>query len=160
MKKVLFSLLTLIAMVAMTACGSNDTEKKLNGKWQTTLTESGQQLTMTWDLNADTHKALLSINVGMEGTDMMTMDFKGSWKASAEKIIFSIDDNDCSVTFADSFKQLADASGIDLKEIEEQTLAEFKKELAGMAEEEIVEITDDTLTVKEDHSNITFNRVK
>ena len=47
MKKVLFSLLTLIAMVAMTACGSNDTEKKLNGKWQTTLTESGQQLTMT-----------------------------------------------------------------------------------------------------------------
>ena len=29
-----------------------------------------------------------------------------------------------------------------------------------MAEEEIVEITDDTLTVKEDHSNITFNRVK
>ena len=76
MKKVLFSLLTLIAMVAMTACGSNDTEKKLNGKWQTTLTESGQQLTMTWDLNADTHKALLSINVGMEGTDMMTMDFK------------------------------------------------------------------------------------
>ncbi len=153
MKKVLFSLLTLIAMVAMTACGSNDTEKKLNGKWQTTLTESGQQLTMTWDLNADTHKALLSINVGMEGTDMMTMDFKGSWKASAEKITFSIDDNDCSVTFAD-------ASGIDLKEIEEQTLAEFKKELAGMAEEEIVEITDDTLTVKEDHSNITFNRVK
>ena len=82
---------------------------------------------MTWDLNADTHKALLSINVGMEGTDMMTMDFKGSWKASAEKITFSIDDNDCSVTFADSFKQLADASGIDLKEIEEQTLAEFKK---------------------------------
>lgn len=160
MKKVLFSLLTLIAMVAMTACGSNDTEKKLNGKWQTTLTESCQQLTMTWDLNADTHKALLSINVGMEGTDMMTMDFKGSWKASAEKITFSIDDNDCSVTFADSFKQLADASGIDLKEIEEQTLAEFKKELAGMAEEEIVEITDDTLTVKEDHSNITFNRVK
>ncbi len=160
MKKVLFSLLTLIAMVAMTACGSNDTEKKLNGKWQTTLTESGQQLTMTWDLNADTHKALLSINVGMEGTDMMTMDFKGSWKASAEKITFSIDDNACSVTFADSFKQLADASGIDLKEIEEQTLAEFKKELAGMAEEEIVEITDDTLTVKEDHSNITFNRVK
>jgi|InofroStandDraft_1065614.scaffolds.fasta_scaffold46898_2 predicted transcriptional regulator len=160
MKKVLFSLLTLIAMVAMTACGSNDTEKKLNGKWQTPLTESGQQLTMTWDLNADTHKALLSINVGMEGTDMMTMDFKGSWKASAEKITFSIDDNDCSVTFADSFKQLADASGIDLKEIEEQTLAEFKKELAGMAEEEIVEITDDTLTVKEDHSNITFNRVK
>ncbi len=153
MKKVLFSLLTLIAMVAMTACGSNDTEKKLNGKWQTTLTESGQQLTMTWDLNADTHKALLSINVGMEGTDMMTMDFKGSWKASAEKITFSIDDNDCSVTFGD-------ASGIDLKEIEEQTLAEFKKELAGMAEEEIVEITDDTLTVKEDHSNITFNRVK
>lgn len=147
-------------MVAMTACGSNDTEKKLNGKWQTPLTESGQQLTMTWDLNADTHKALLSINVGMEGTDMMTMDFKGSWKASAEKITFSIDDNDCSVTFADSFKQLADASGIDLKEIEEQTLAEFKKELAGMAEEEIVEITDDTLTVKEDHSNITFNRVK
>ena len=160
MKKVLFSLLTLIAMVAMTACGSNDTEKKLNGKWQTTLTESGQQLTMTWDLNADTHKALLSINVGMEGTGMMTMDFKGSWKASAEKITFSIDDNGCSVTFADSFKQLADASGIDLKEIEEQTLAEFKKELAGMAEEEIVEITDDTLTVKEDHSNITFNRVK
>lgn len=160
MKKVLFSLLTLIAMVAMTACGSNDTEKKLNGKWQTTLTESGQQLTMTWDLNADTHKALLSINVGMEGTDMMTMDFKGSWKASAEKITFSIDDNDCSVTFADSFKQLADAYGIDLKEIEEQTLAEFKKELAGMAEEEIVEITDDTLTVKEDHSNIIFNRVK
>jgi len=160
MKKVLFSLLTLIAMVAMTACGSNDTEKKLNGKWQTTLTESGQQLTMTWDLNADTHKALLSINVGMEGTDMMTMDFKGSWKASAEKITFSIDDNDCSVTFADSFKQLADASGIDIKEIEEQTLAEFKKELAGMAEEEIVEITNDTLTVKEDHSNITFNRVK
>lgn len=160
MKKVLFSLLTLIAMVAMTACGSNDTEKKLNGKWQTPLTESGQQLTMTWDLNADTHKALLSINVGMEGTDMMTMDFKGSWKASAEKITFSIDDNDCSVTFADSFKQLADSSGIDLKEIEEQTLAEFKKELAGMAEEEIVEITDDTLTVKEDHSNITFNRVK
>ena len=160
MKKVLFSLLTLLAMVAMTACGSNDTEKKLNGKWQTPLTESGQQLTMTWDLNADTHKALLSINVGMEGTDMMTMDFKGSWKASAEKITFSIDDNDCSVTFADSFKQLADASGIDLKEIEEQTLAEFKKELAGMAEEEIVEITDDTLTVKEDHSNITFNRVK
>ena len=160
MKKVLFSLLTLIAMLAMTACGSNDTEKKLNGKWQTPLTESGQQLTMTWDLNADTHKALLSINVGMEGTDMMTMDFKGSWKASAEKITFSIDDNDCSVTFADSFKQLADASGIDLKEIEEQTLAEFKKELAGMAEEEIVEITDDTLTVKEDHSNITFNRVK
>ena len=160
MKKVLFSLLTLIAMVAMTACGSNDTEKKLNGKWQTPLTESGQQLTMTWDLNADTQKALLSINVGMEGTDMMTMDFKGSWKASAEKITFSIDDNDCSVTFADSFKQLADASGIDLKEIEEQTLAEFKKELAGMAEEEIVEITDDTLTVKEDHSNITFNRVK
>ena len=160
MNIVLFSLLTLIAMVAMTACGSNDTEKKLNGKWQTPLTESGQQLTMTWDLNADTHKALLSINVGMEGTDMMTMDFKGSWKASAEKITFSIDDNDCSVTFADSFKQLADASGIDLKEIEEQTLAEFKKELAGMAEEEIVEITDDTLTVKEDHSNITFNRVK
>jgi len=160
MKKVLFSLLTLIAMVAMTACGSNDTEKKLNGKWQTTLTESGQQLTMTWDLNADTHKALLSINVCIEGTDMMTIDFKGSWKASAEKITFSIDDNDCSVTFADSFKQLADASGIDLKEIEEQTLAEFKKELAGMAEEEIVEITDDTLTVKEDHSNITFNRVK
>ena len=88
------------------------------------------------------------------------MDFKGSWKASAEKITFSIDDNDCSVTFADSFKQLADAYGIDLKEIEEQTLAEFKKELAGMAEEEIVEITDDTLTVKEDHSNIIFNRVK
>lgn len=160
MKKALLSLLTIIAMVAMTACGSNDTEKNLNGKWQTTITEAGQQMTMTWDLNADTHKADLAINVGMDGTDMMTMTFKGSWKASAEKIIFSIDDKDCAVTFADSFKQLAEASGIDLKEIEKQTLAEFKKELSGMAEEEIVSLTDDTLVVKEDNSNVTFNRVK
>ena len=144
MKKALLSLLTIIAMVAMTACGSNDTEKNLNGKWQTTITEAGQQMTMTWDLNADTHKADLAINVGMDGTDMMTMTFKGSWKASAEKIIFSIDDKDCAVTFADSFKQLAEA----------------KKELSGMAEEEIVSLTDDTLVVKEDNSNVTFNRVK
>ena len=160
MKKVLFSLLTLIAMVAMTACGSSETEKKLNGKWETKMVESGQNLTMTWDLNADTHKSTLSINVGMDGMDMATLSFNGTWKATDDKIVFALDEDDCTVNFSDSFKQMAGLGGVNLKEIEEQTIAEFKKEINGMAEEEIVSITDDELVVKENGSNITFNRVK
>ena len=160
MKKVLFSLLTIIAMVAMTACGSNDTEKQLNGKWETSMSAQGQSLTMIWDFNADTHKADLAVKVGMEGTDMATINFKGSWKATDKKIVFSIDDDACTITFADSFKQMAELGGVDIKEIEKQTMDEFKKELAGMAEEEIVSISETELVVKDSGKNITFTRVK
>lgn len=160
MKKALFSLLTIIAMVMMTSCGSNDTEKKLNGKWETSVNQAGQELNMTWEFNADTHKADLSINVATEGTNLMTMSFTGSWKATEDKIAITIDEDNCSVKFSDEFKQLAEVSGVNLDDLEKETVAEFKKEVDGMAQEEIVSLTDDTLVVKEGTEKITFKRVK
>ncbi len=160
MKKVLFSLLTLIAMVAMTSCGSNDTEKKLNGKWETKMTESGTDMTMVWNLDADSHKCDITLNVGMGQMDMATMKFYGSWKASSDKIAFSIDEDKCDISFSDEFKQMTGASDADLKQLEDQTVSEFKKELAGMAEEELVSVDETTLVVKEQGRNVTFTRVK
>ena len=160
MKKVLFSLLTLFAVVAMTACGTNDTEKKLDGKWEATVAEQGQELTMLWDFDADSHDVKLGIKVGMSGMEMCTVNFNGSFKATADKITFSIDEDKCDVKFTDSFKQMAEMSGSDLKEVENMMLEEMKGELTGLAEEEIVSLTDNTLEVKEDGTNIVFKRVK
>ena len=160
MKKALFSLVAIFAMFAMAACGSSDTEKKLNGKWQTEMTQQGQQMTMSMDLNAETHKAILEVSVSMEGMEMATIGFQGKWKASDKEITFSLDDDKCDVTFSEAFKEMAQMGGVDLSDLEEEVAESVKGELSGMAKEEIISLTDNELVVKEDATKITFTRVK
>lgn len=146
-------LLFLMALAGISSCGpvsDSDTEKRIDGTWETTITEYEDGVTMetteklTYD--ASDHKMHCEIRCDMTNPMHMhfvTVTYEGTWSASKSKIIGEIDKQTIDFTF----NPLLDYS--DKSEFKEEIMKEFQNAnfLDGG---EIINITSDKLKIRDE----------
>lgn len=146
----------LIAFVT-TACADSEMEKKLDGTWRFSQTETEDgvttKMTETITYNASDHTMNASINLKVISPvhiDMATISYSGTWKATSDKVIAEVDEN--SVRF--DFSDILDSS--DRAEMR----SEFK---SGMTEGDyidggaILSISEDSFRLKDEEDGSIYN---
>lgn len=169
MKKITYTLLwTVIALVAATAlgsCGASDTEKKLNGMWATQIVYPDEEgmttvVDQAFAFNSEEMTCEIHYEVGLEGMGVMgILKCPGTWSAKERMIEFDFDSSRAEITFTDNFKLLAGIGGSDAAALEGELRDELLSVLGDIRRDEIVELTDTSLTLREETQTFTYTRL-
>lgn len=160
MKTKSFLLLALVALTLgslVTACGSKvksdpETEKKLVGTWFLPIDEEDDGETISCLLTFDSDNTMsIQWEVSYMSETLVDVKVKGKWAASAKELEINLDMETAKYEFAEIYSES------EKREVKN----EFEKELAtSIGISEIVKITDDELTLREDDEEEILYRVK
>ncbi|MCM1377036.1 MAG: YARHG domain-containing protein [Clostridium sp.] len=146
----------------MASC-SNDTEKKLNGKWIGSVDlsdgDASGDMTIKMKLDAESHDFVMTFIVNMEGIgEIATMKTAGSWSATSDEILFDFSKDKMKFKFSDEMKAMASLAGVEIDEMTDELTQQMTKELEGLSSMSIISLTETKLKVKEDGETIIFHR--
>lgn len=156
-------LLLVITALVTTSCEGDETAKKLNGTWELTggLNQAGlEESKVTMTFNSADMTGTMVFDIKAQGMELMTMTLPFDWKSSSSDIVFTMKSNKMTIEPSAMLKQMAEASGESFDAIAQQTKAEFEKEVGKMGTNEIMELTDSKLVLKEGATTMSFKRSK
>lgn len=143
--------ITLVAAVLMAAmlasCGPNDTEKALDGKWETAniVDEDGFESKIVFSFDAKEHKGKMVIKLAISDFgELMEINTNFKWSADAKKLTIDYEGDPEMELDNPVISQL----GLSKSEIEDDFLAHGN--LAGKDEYRIISLTDTKLVVKDE----------
>lgn len=159
----------VLAMTTLSACGPNETEKALDGKWESTTfidLEDGTFADMVLEFDTEDMTGLHTerLYTDIENDAFMEVSVKFHWVADKEKISYDYY-GDPEVKVKSGINKAAAALETTPKELEKNVKEVFlsrkvKEALAEGEEDEIIYLTNNSLTILDDElEKTTFERV-
>lgn len=162
----LSAIVVALVMTMLTACEANETEKALDGKWESTgyvLQEDGVKGKMILNFDAEDFNGKMTISfTAFEMDEIMEIKMKFRWSAD-EKAISMDYYGDPEIEFNTVINLVASAMGLNTdqlkRQLENELLSEIRDELDD-AEFRIISLTDSKLIVEDtDLGKVTFKRI-
>lgn len=161
MKKNVIMLLAVIltGLMGLTSCGGNETEKKLNGKWEFSQKQAGADTRFTIDFDAASHNTTFIMTVGMpEMKDAMKITLNGTWSADPEQITINFDNDSMTSDFSDEFLAWAQKNGQSKEAMHEYAKQSMSSTIHETSMMKIESLTADTLEISENGIKMAFTR--